>query len=128
MNELLTRPDFSNTVHNTTSAALACEAQRNRLCELRQDPGFAEWWHLTLALGLEDCLLLLAGELAAAPLGDTSALAKALASLARMPIGAAEGDEDRWLNPLFPLLLPDEPLPLSLPLAAPLNSIAASAD
>ena len=128
MNDLLTRRGNSEAVGGCASPAQEREAQRNRLCELRQSPTFNEWWQLTLELGPEDCLLLLTSELAAAPPGDTAALARALAALSRTLSSATAGGEDRWVNPLFPLPQPDAPVALPLPLAARLDTLAASAD
>jgi hypothetical protein len=108
MNELLTRAGFSDAACDGAAGATAREAQRNRLCELRLAPYFEEWRRLTHALGPEDCLFLLASEVAAtSPDSDAVAMAKALLSIAQRTSGAAADGADRWVNPLFPLPQPD---------------------
>jgi hypothetical protein len=128
MNELLTRPGFSGMAHNGTSPTMAREMQRNRLCELRRAPGFEEWRRLTLALGPEDCLLLLAGEVAATSAdSDAVSMAKALLSIAqRIEATAGDGD-DHWMNPLFPLPLPEAAIRLPVLLPTRLDGAAAGA-
>jgi hypothetical protein len=126
MKDLLTHPVFSNSAHSRPMPTGAYEAQRNRLCELRQNPQFAEWWRLTEALGAPDLLLVLANEVAAAmPDVDTTALVK---SLTRAVDGIAAPGDDRWVNPLFPLAPADEVRPLPLVLPAHLDTAAAGAD
>ena len=121
MDERWSRRDCGNAAQGRDMVAAEREWQRNRLCELRREPCFEEWWRLTLALGPEECLLLLAAEVGDSVVERASAL----------PIGTP-GDEDRWVNPLLPLPLPGSSLfPLSLPHARPDNStasVAASAE
>lgn len=54
-----------------TSTNAAGETLLNRLCELRREPAFDQWWQLTLALGAEECLLILTAAVAdTAPGGE----------------------------------------------------------
>jgi hypothetical protein len=118
---------YSDAARLCEMAGQAREMQRNRLCELLQDPSFNEWWQLTLALGPETCLLLLASEVAKSATG--AEIAEALRELlpdAQTP-GAAGSGEDRWVNPLFPLLPPQQVPTIPLRIPAQLESGATSA-
>ena len=108
MTEILERLACADTAPPCDTSQAAREAARNRLCELRLEPAFAEWWRLTTALGLEECLLLLASEAPRSlPGGASAETVAALGRAARLLDQRAREGEDRWLNPLFPVPLPE---------------------
>jgi hypothetical protein len=106
MGDLRYRAGPANATRGCCTLERAREEMHNRLCELRREPAFAEWLRLTTALGLEECLAVLASEaLEALPEGASAQTVAALSRAARQLDRRARPEEDSWLNPLLPLPL-----------------------